>query len=504
MELYLYYLLWLVCIILLNFVWKTRRKPSAVLGDSYNLLCVAKTYQSSGRLREATADQFLFDAQAKAPIDCPPLFPWLLSAFDLHKVERYQWLITPVFDTINLIVISVFSYLIAGFPTAVIVSLVYATTPVLFQDNMMLTGRVLSNLLFNTSVLSLIIYLDSQAITFLCLSLLASMLLILAHRLAVQALIFTWIVLILTMGNFWLLMYLPLAVLGAAVISKGYSLTVHLGHYRWLKFFYSRIDRYMRHPFEHIWHGSSALSGGKYYGIQAENIRTLLMTDIPFVWLAMLAYLGLTSSSSGLVYLASLGTWFWTLVVVAILIQLVPGLRFLGEGYRYLEYAVVPVGFGVAHILLNSNLPYQFMTVLFMGVLCLSIFICEKLRYSTRNSTRVVGEDLRHVTNVIQKEYFRNIMVLPLTAASFIVFHSNKRVLSFSLSSKAQLAASYFYPQILRPLYEFINAHDIDCVLLNTTYGSAGDIGLNPATFARHTVLGPWELYTVVGHSGSS
>ena len=138
----MYYLPWLVCIILLNFIWKSTRKPAAVLGDSYNLLCVAKTYQSSGRLTETIGEQFLFDSKAKAPIDCPPLFPLLLSAFDLHKVERYQWLITPVFDTINLIVISVFSYLIAGFPTAVIVSLVYATTPVLFQDNIRLVRHI--------------------------------------------------------------------------------------------------------------------------------------------------------------------------------------------------------------------------------------------------------------------------------------------------------------------------------------------------------------------------
>jgi len=182
----------------------------------------------------------------------PPGFIVFLSIFSFNFLKKYQGIINPLVDSLQLIFLYFFTYFITGdILTAILAGLIYAITFTLIVENSNLNPRGLSSFLFTLTLIFLYHFFSSQNLWWLVTVLIFSFFLLMTHKLATQVLVFLLVGLALIFYNWQYLMILGLIFLIALIFSKGFYLKVLKGHKEILMFWKKNLANLRVHQIFH-------------------------------------------------------------------------------------------------------------------------------------------------------------------------------------------------------------------------------------------------------------
>ena len=426
----------------------------------------------------------------------PPGFTALLALFSPRQLHRWFWLINPLLDTLHLgLLLFVAWWLVPDWRFMLLAGLLYRLNPTLIDQYSNLNSRGIGAIFFSGLMLGLAAASLGlpwgYGAALLCVAMLC-----LTHKLTLQA--FVGVALL---GTFACpsVLWLPVLLGGmllAWVVSGGFYWKILRGHWNILMFwrrnlhvlgahqiFQSPLAEYRREGLESQLSYPPGLAGWK------KMVRFFIGNS----WLLLaLPLLFLYPSPRPVFQL--LVFWAWSVYLVGFLITFVRPLRFLGEGYKYLKLAYLPIALCLAEIALRPGLP------LWAGAWTLAVLLLN-LRSSWRLVRAIkseklmeVGAQFREVFDYLKQQGDVGVMCLPLHSADALVYHTNKRVF-WGGHSGGFRKLEPFFPVVRRRIEEYFEKHALNYLLLNTDYVSPEELGLPKGDFEPVVSQSPYVLY---------
>lgn len=338
----------------------TGERRVSEFGDSTtHHLLIDLIRSNGGRLVRATPNFTL-----SGPQDYPALFHALMARIPRAALERWEWLSSPLWEALHAVLIYVFALAwlertgTASAPSlALLVACAWVVTPAFTRDpsrGSYLNERVFGFFLSNLFFLAMIANVTAGSPVAAAIAILAGGLVALSSKFSMQAIVFLTPIVSLVLLDLWPVGILAAALALAIVISRGYALFVWRGTLRHSSF-YARIlvkihDYTTSFSIAQLVEGLTLCLSGLIHLRRNDARRgcaalyrhpfVQALADMPMVWIA-LATLAFTPVRDGLAALT---------VAAAIvgLATMTDRLKFLGEGARYLDYAVLPAVFMLA------------------------------------------------------------------------------------------------------------------------------------------------------------
>ena len=165
--------------------------------------------------------------------------------------------------------------------------------------------------------------------------------------------------------------------------------------------------------------------------------------------------------------------WACIIVLCSLIIGYIPHVKFLGEGLRYQEYAIVPTII-LAAIYFNKFHDNLYITLLFFGVIgILLVEMVMGLYYSVTKYIRLSpGAGIIKICSYLRSAPGKNIICLPIDTSFMIAYFTRKNVL-YAFSTHAYEKA---YPEALfgdprkKSLRILIDKYSIDYIYLDSIF----------------------------------
>jgi hypothetical protein len=264
----------------------------------------------------------------------PPLLHYIVALFP----RRFHITVAKMLNLVILSFVSslasIFVYTItSSLPLAVVSAFITTFNLSSFDNGVMFTSRPFG-LLFYSLLVYVTLLFPSGLLSTLAITILV-MLVNLSHKFTTQAMIFGLLPYAFIFSRFDLLLSIVLGFLLSILVSKGFYLKILREHYNWLYFYFR------------VLHGEPNRSIRKLGAVLSRNLWYLLIV------VSMAVYsISRNGSPFNSDLIAKVSFWAFIPFITA-LIMSTPALSFLGEGYRYIQYGVVPVGI-VGSLLLES------------------------------------------------------------------------------------------------------------------------------------------------------
>lgn len=405
--------------------------------------------------------------------DYPPAFIFILSKFPFKIVEKYEFLFSPFFDSIHLIIIFILSYLItSSILIALTTQIIYILTPIIILENSSATPRSLGYTLFTVVMVSLTFFQKEQSYWLLAVSVISGSLIFLTHRFTTQGFLFFSIIFGIIEKSILFPSVFLISFIVAASLSKGFYFKVLKGHIGNLLFWYKNI----KYRYAHQVIGSLSARNTKDFIFK---IYTQFLKFPPFVleitnpWLLfVLAYPYFVSSDNKIIQLMIL--WVIISYILALSTMWIPKLRFLGEGQRYLELSAFPTAL-ISSIFFTSliNTKLGMLTLFSYTVIGIASFLTIVII----QRKAIINEKLRTLTPEMKKmfKYLKTLknkprlLCIPHQITTSTIYHTGCSVYvnaSYATINKI----SDVYPYIRKPIIEIMKEKNLDAMLINTDY----------------------------------
>lgn len=387
----------------------------------------------------------------------------ILSFFKKDFCERYQFLFSPLIDTLNVILVfSLALYLSKNLWIAIAASIFYAVNPALVFSCSYLGPRPLGYLFFNIT-LSLLLFAELNILNLLFLAFFAALVMN-THKMATQAVLFLLLCFSVIYKNFLYLSIIPLIFITALIISKGYYWEVLKGHLRHIKnhifyLFSKETRKYPQGPF------TNSLLKAVFWG-----------------FILVLFYQFLKPFN---IFQKNLFFWAAILYFIFVLTTFLKPLQFLGQGYRYLEYAMVPFSILMSQVIVSRPEIWYITVPLFLFYISLSIKkifgLKEKLH---KDYTNILDKDRFKVFDFLKKSSGENIFCLPSGMSNSVAYFARKKILwPIRDWDKVPWLFPYVKLPISFPINEIIKKYKVDFILLHKQFAKYTDFGV--ANYSR-------------------
>ncbi|MEK7517283.1 MAG: hypothetical protein AAB583_01945 [Patescibacteria group bacterium] len=413
--------------------------------------------------------------------DYPPAFILILSRFPQRLVERYEFVFSPFFDFIHLLIIFFISFqLTNSLFIALITQSLYILTPIIVLENSSATPRSLGYTLFTIMLMSLFIYTQQGNMVYFLVSIFSGSFIFLSHRLTTQGLLFFLLFFtlygrnIIYIGVFFLSFFLAL------LFSKGFYLRVLQGHVGNLKFWYKNIEYRFAHQIR-----------GNYREYKTQDfvfsVYNQFLKFPPFVlavtntWTLPVFYIFFFLMPSDPL-MQKMVLWVIFSYALALSTTWVPRLRFLGEGQRYLELSAFPTAF-LSAWLLNHWLTTPYSLTVASGYIFVGI--CALITIVVIQKKAIIKDKLRTLTPSLQKmyDYLRSLkqkpklLCIPHQITTNTIYHTGCPVLVNADYTNIE-KISDIYPFLRKPVKEIMREYGLDAILLNEDYAAIQDLRL--------------------------
>lgn len=441
--------------------------------------------------------------------DYPPLLRVLLAGCPSRWWLTLQRFLAPLFDAAHCLTLFGIVWGLTRDPwAAALAQVAYLVNPLVILENSNLTTRSFSSLLFTWSMWPLLAFAQTHAWGYLALAIGMMALLLLSHRLAVQAL--GILVAIMTAVD---RRGVYLAVLGAAMgvallISRGFYLKVLRGHLLMLDYWWHNS----RNRFAHQIRGLAKTSQPtqdvvhELYQWLAKLPAAAVVAGFPMAWFAVVAaglwWWGPLRAEVPLPSWVIRDALIWALGLLGagMVIRQVPALRFLGEGERYGEYAAFPVAVLTAAVVRWgwTTPAWAWWLATFLGVavcggILPSLFLQRKVIVEDRE--RSITPDHEQMYEVVRSLMLKTrvrLATIPLGLADALTYFTDCPVLATDSSLAHWRYYSEFSPTLRRPLAEILVRHGVTHLLVNRSYVSIEELKLTGARLIAST--GPLVL----------
>ena len=459
--------------------------------DTWRHLAIAEHYRRRRRGEAAEFDQYILPE----PSDYPPLLRGLLSLFPKQAVDRWQWVISPLFDAAHSVLLFAVAYSLSGNLSASLAAQgAYALAPLIVMENSSLSTRSMAALLFSSLMVPHLAYHASGSWIWLPVSVAVSTVLFLTHRMALQALAAVTVALSLWFLTPYYLASFAAAWLAALVVSRGFYWRVFTGHLAMLWWWRGNIHNRYAHQIRGL-SPRAGQSGDPVFRIY-EFVRRMpfiaVLAANAFVVFPVLVAIDRGFGSDfvrSLAWdreLAFMLVWTLALLATGVLIRQVRAVEWLGEGERYGEYAAFPTALALTAVVtgMRPDLAWAawtlFAVVALVGGLAPSLYLQQNV--VARDTSRSLTPALREVLAAIDRlEPRARLMTFPLFLADFALYFTRARVLSTDSSLGHLHHYDDIWPVLQRPLPEILGRYDVDHVLVNESYVGLDELGLDQA-----------------------
>lgn len=383
-------------------------------------------------------------------------------------------------DLMRLSLLMVAAYLLGGKINSLIgAGVVYALTPILVSYNVQLNPRGLGALFLDIIVLLLVWLLWHEgAFWGWVLVAFVSGLLLLTHKMTTQLFWFLSIASGVWFQDWRLMMLVPLSIVSALILSKGFYFNVLKAHWDIVSFWNRNWRWLTAHPVrESPIYGSSGYETPTKYFISGwrgffRRLQYLIGLN-PWAWAVFLTSLwmyggdpmhtSLTNEDGWMVQ------WLGLILLFTILTTVIPFMRCLGQGYLYNYNAAFPAGLlvamiwgGLKHDIVVEYLLYGTALICILGI----GFYLWKLKGS---KTLKVDSDLNNALLHLKEMPSGAVMCFPLHWSDVVAYKTQKSVLWGGHGYGFKLLEPVF-PRILKPISEIVRQHKIKYLLTYEGY----------------------------------
>lgn len=443
--------------------------------DIWTHLLYLKEYHKQRGLPKNIENGFLVSGD----YDYPPIFILILSKFPLKLVERYEFLFSPFFDSLLILLIFFISfYLTHNIYLSLLTQTIYTMTPIIILENSSATPRSLGYSLFTILFLLLFLFIQNGQMALLLTALFCGTLIFLSHRFTAQGFLFFSLFFSIVEKNLIYFEVFGVSLVLAVVFSKGFYFKVFRGYIGNLTFWFKNI----KYRFYHQVRGSYKEHNTQDFIFKIYN---QFLKFPPFVlaitnpWTIPPLYMFFFYETLD-PFLMRLLLFVIFSYALAITTTWVPVLRFLGEGQRYLELSAFPAAF-LSSIFLFKHLGSDLGRILIIGYILVGL--ASLVTTITIQRKGIIKDRLRTITPEMAQMFIflkklnnkPKLLCIPHQITTNTIYHTGCRV--FVNASYATIdKISEVYPYIRRPISEIMKKYNLDMILLNEEYAQAEDL----------------------------
>ncbi len=387
-----------------------------------------------------------------------PLFlSKLLSYIPKKTAERYQGFISPIFDTLNLMILLWFSfYLYGSMKISALVGIFYIFYYPISVQCLSLNTRTLGYLVFTVSIVSLEMFFYTKNNIFIIIFILSSGLLLNTNRMATQAFIFTILGLGISYRHVYFIFLFLIILIIALIFSKGQYLQVIKGHIMNVKFHLKSIF-------------SSEI--GKY---QSGRLSVAIAKLLLWGGILLLSFRDNATDIEKFLYI-----WALVLLLAFFFTTFIKPLRCLGEGYRYLDYSVIPVSIIFSKAIVMEQ-KVSTLVLLLIYILMSIIQIIRHYKIIEEDYTNIIDDDRFEVFAFLRSTSKKRVFCLPNGMSHSVVYFAKKKVLWVYF---AWHKVAWLFPQISLPskipFKEIIKKYNLDYILLHIKFAAIEQLKLD-------------------------
>ena len=361
--------------------------------DEYTHLCIIKYIKEKQKIPE-TFDYFLIDRYFKLPFSYPFLFHCILSLLPLEWLSKHVKDISAFIDSLNILLIGLFLITYTqNISILIVVLIIYLLIPFMLLESLRFTPRILSYMIINSIIISLILLRTSSSITYIFLLILTGVMvaaIFFMHKFSSQVLLIILFSIFLFLPDYRIDIFYSLLItsLILVIFRKFYKkiLIEHIGCIRKSHWYCKTLDFKIKKI------------GVIFLGIPIFLIFIFYMKNPGFFVNNKTNFMLMTISLS--------------LYISGILTVFIPILRCFGEGERYVEYTIFPSSFLIGYFLVKNFSLLNFLLVFFpIGLLFCGIFsalkgyirkkklsytllkICKKIKKLLKNNLWFMAEN---------------------------------------------------------------------------------------------------------------
>lgn len=435
----------------------------------------------------------------EGPESYPPGFIVFLALLPSAWRRRGFWLVSPLLDTVHLLVLyAVARHLTGSRGIALVAGLVYAVTPQLIAETRNLNPRAFGALLHTTAMLLLLAATApgrgfGVAMAWSVAAVVVTAIVFLTHASSTATLgLATAGLAVITFD--WRYAAVPLAgaVLALALAPRVARRT--FGNYRHAVRFWRRNLRYR--GADEVAHSpiygavGTATSAGRWHrGLLAPAVR--LMGENPFALPLVIVVAGQPSEH----WTAGMLTWSVSVWLWAAAVTVIQPLRTLGPGFLYLKTIAFPTAFVAATA--TAAVPLvatATVAAALASATSLAVFFRHVWTRRTQH-TASTPPDLAEIVAELARLPGDGVLCLPTMYSDYVAYHSGKSVLWGGHSGDLTRFES-LSPVIRRPLDGLLVEHGIAWVILDLVFTDVDRVGLG-AMLTLATRRGQFALYRV-------
>lgn len=455
--------------------------------DIWTHLLYLKEYHRQGGIPQKIGKKQGFLVEGK--YDYPPMFIWILSRFPFKWVEKYEFVFSPFFDALHLILVFFISlHVTQSVSLSLVAQLLYMLTPIIILENSSATPRSLGYMLFTLLLMSLFLFQQTGVIVLLGLSVIFGTLIFLSHRFTTQGFLFFAVFFGILDKTLLYIIIFTLSFVMAVLLSRGFYLKVLRGHLGNLYFWYKNIGYRFAHQ----------VRGNEGKTVKTDDFVFKLYNQFlkfpPFVlaitnpWMLPVLYIFFFAMPAD--YLFRQMVW-WVIFSYGLALATIwiPQLRFIGEGQRYLELAAFPAAFLSAKLLF-SLLGSSAGIVIVGGYIIVGIAAFITIVVIQKKA--IIKDRLRTLTPSMQKmfAYLKRLkkkpklLCIPHQITTSTIYHTGCPVfVNAGYANEREIED--VYPFIRKPIEKIMEEHKLDLILLDKDYAKITDLKLKRYKLVR-------------------
>lgn len=401
----------------------------------------------------------------------PPLFSVFLSFFSKSFLEKNHRYFNQIIDLINILIVFVFIKYLTNFNLfqLSLILFLYSFQGSLINAFYSLTSRSLGLLIYNLIIFSIFIFIKEELIIFYILSIFLISVLILTHKLSIQLLIFQIITFFLLSQSFEILILIPLSYLTCFLINSRLTYGIIRHHIEIVLFWNKNHSNLGGHPLENLY---SKEKKDNYY--KNYNLRNLLSVFNSFIRhnpLVINIFFYFKNSDAFGLFEQFLLFLVFSATIFAVSTYIFKPLKCLGEGHKYMKFALLPSIILTVFQLINfENIDFLQQSICMFSLLLLTFyFFIERTNRPKQYTSNKFFEFILELKKNKKIDPTKKVLCFPYSLVDQFVFYTRMKVLWGSHGLGFKLIENIL-PILRHPLEEITKRYDVSYLVIKDNY----------------------------------
>jgi MFS family permease len=405
----------------------------------------------------------------------PPGFAVFLGLLPDKFIKKYYWLISPALDALISIFASFAALIITKNTLAsFIAGLICAFSISSIIETQSLTSRQLGSLLLNIAMYSLFWTISNDSVLGYILFFVFGYFLLMTHKMGMQSLLISLITLSLILKSWPYLGCALFLVIFSVIASKGFYLKILAAHKDILSFWNKNWFQLGAHQIYHspIYGEPKEYKNTLFHPVKMIRRMFIIFLENALIIPIILFKVDIVHNNP---MLALVFLWVIVTLVSSYLIILIPQIRLLGEGHKYLKYATPSIAILAAKLFISHPIIIISGIIYYFFISTAWLFVRNKKLLSSEKGAN--DNNLGEVINYLCLQEHARIICVPNHLSDTVAYHTKKQVF-WGTHNYPFRWVSDFIPVWRRRLSYFKNRHNLTHLLIDGNYA-------NPAIFAQ-------------------